>query len=59
MVQKTSEKYFLCLYLLIDQFRWVNELCSKNIFKNALSGTSTHDDVTDLVNHGMVQNTKI
>ena len=33
---------------------------SKDIFKNAcLSCTNTHHDVTDLVNCGMVKNTKI
>ena len=33
---------------------------SKDIFKNApyLICTNTHHDVTDLVNHGMVKNTK-
>ena len=31
---------------------------SKDIFKNAPSRVYTHHDVTDLVNHEMVSNTK-
>ena len=59
IVHKISQKYCPCLYLSIDQIWWVNEFCgSKDIFKNPLSCTTTYQDVTDLVNHDMVKNTK-
>ena len=32
---------------------------SKDIFKNAVLCTNAHHDITDLVNHAMVRNTKI
>ena len=57
IVQKNSQKYFPCLYLSIDQVWWVNESW---IFSKMLpvSCTNTHHDVTHLVNHGMVKDTK-
>ena len=50
IVQKSSENYCPCLHLSIGQVWWLNEflvLC-----------TNTHHDVTELVNYGMVKNTR-
>ena len=59
IVQKISEKYCPCSYLSIDQIWWVDELWFKRyIQKWTVSCTNTHHDVTDLLNHGIVKNTK-
>ena len=56
IVQNISKNYCPCLYLSIDQVWWVNELWFKRL--HTVSCTNTHHDITDLVNHGMVKNTK-
>ena len=59
IVQKIPENYCPCLYLSIGQVWWLNELWLKRYLKMyPVSCTNTHHDVTDLVNHGMVKNTK-
>ena len=57
IVQKIHENYCPCLYLSIGQV-WslvVQKIYSK---MHPVSCTNTHHDVTDLVNLGMVKNTK-
>ena len=59
IVQKISKNYCPCLYLSIGQVWWLNELWFKKyIQKYTVSCTNTHHDITDLANHGMVENTK-
>ena len=57
IVQKIPENYCRCLYLSTGQVWWVvvQKIYSKMYF---ISCTNTHHDVTDLVNHWMVKNTK-
>ena len=57
IIQNFSEKYCNCLYLPIDQGWLVNELLFKTYIQkmHPTSGTNTHHDVTDLVNHRMVK----
>ena len=58
IVQKISENYCPCLYLLIYQVWWLRVVVQKIYLKmHPASCTNTHD-VTDLLNHGMVKNTK-
>ena len=44
----------------MDQVWWVNELYFKRYIKkmHPILCTNTRHDVTDLLNHGMVKNTK-
>ena len=59
MVQKIPENYCLSLYLSIGQVCDLMSCGSKDIFqKCTVSCNNAHHDVTDLVNHGMVKNTK-
>ena len=59
IVQKISENYCPCLYLLIYQVWWLRVVVQKIHLKmHPASCTNTHHDVTDLLNHGMVKNTK-
>ena len=62
IVQKITENYRPFLYLLTSQVWWLLELWLKiYIQKCTLShvlNTNTQRDVTDLVNHRMVKNTK-
>ena len=59
IVQKIPENYFPCLYLSIGQFGDIVNCGSEDIFKNASCLMhNTHHDVKDLVNHGIVKNTK-
>ena len=51
IVQTFTENYCPCLYLPNDQVWWLHDLWLKRY-------TSTHRDITDLVNHGMIKNTK-
>ena len=53
IVQKLYENYCPFLYLSIGQVWLLNELWFKRYIQKC-----THLDVTDLVNHGMVENTK-
>ena len=55
IVQKIPKDYCLCLYLSVGQAWWLNKLLFK---KCTVLCTNTHHDVTDLVNCGMVKNTK-
>ena len=59
IVQKIIKNYCPCLYLSIDQVWWFHGLWFKRYSKMYLvSCTNTHCDVTDLVNHEMVKNTR-
>ena len=52
-------KLLPCLYLSIGQVWWLNDLWFKGYIQKCNDTyTNTHHDVTDLVNHGMVWNTK-
>ena len=60
LFKKIPENYCFCLHLSIGQVWRVNELKFKRyIQKYTVSRTNTHHDVTDLVSHGLVKNTKI
>ena len=54
---------YIYIYILAGQVWWLNELWLKRYIQNAsclmCSCANTHCDVIDLVNHGMVKNTKI
>ena len=57
IVQTILENYCSCLYLSIGQVCWPHEMWFKrHVQKSILS--YTHHDVTDLVHHRMVKNTK-
>ena len=59
IVQKIPENYCPCLYLSISPVSWLNELLFRHIQKRTLSHELIlNHDVTDLVNHEMVKNTK-
>ena len=59
IVQKIPENYCPCLYLSTTQVWWLNELGFKRyIQKYTVSWINTHYDVTDLVNHRIIKNTK-
>ena len=61
IVQKIPENYCPCLYLSVGQVWWLNEMWFKRYIYSKIqlvSCTNTHHDATDLVNHGMVKNTK-
>ena len=59
IVQKITENYCPCLYLSTDQVGWLHDLWFKIYSKmHLVSCTNTHHDVTNLVNHGMIKNTK-
>ena len=60
IVQKITENYCNCLYLSTSQVWWLPDLRFKNIYSkmHLISCTNTHHDVCDLVNHGIVKNTK-
>ena len=63
IVQKITENYCTCLYLSTGQIWWLHDLwylwiCKIYSKMHLISCTNTHRDVTDLVNHGMVKNTK-
>ena len=55
IVQKIPGNYCLCLYQSIDQVWWLNEFRFKRCIQKC---TLFHRDVTDLVNNGMVKDTK-
>ena len=57
IVQKISEKYYLWLYLSIDQVWWLNKQWCKRHSKMHPCTNADHD-ITDLVNRGVVKNTK-
>ena len=57
IVQKIPKGYWPCLYLSVGKVWWLMSCGSKDIFKNAPC-TYTHHGITNLVNHGMVKNTK-
>ena len=61
LVQKIPENYWPWIYLSIGQAKF-GDLMSvvENIYSKMrpVSCTNTHHDMTDLVNHGMVKNTK-
>ena len=57
-VRKIPENYCPCIYLSIGQVQWVNEMWFKRYIQKGISCTNTHHDVTDLINYGMVKNTK-
>ena len=60
IVHKITENYCTCLYLSAGQVWWLHDLWFKRYSEmHLVSCTNTHRDVTDLVNHGMVKNTKI
>ena len=54
---------YIYIYISAGQVWWLNKLWFKRYIQNAscliCSCANTHFDVTDLVNHGMVKNTKI
>ena len=59
IVQVIPENYCSCWYLSIGQVWRLDELWFKwYIQKCTVLCTNTHHDVTDLLNHGMVKNTK-
>ena len=59
IVQKIIKNYCPCLYLSIDQVWWFHGLWFKRYSKMYLvSCANTDCDVTDLVNHEMVRNTR-
>ena len=57
---KFTESYCTCLYLSTDQVCWFYDLWFKRYIQECTLSPSTnaHCDVIDLVNHGMVKNTK-
>ena len=56
IVQTIPENFCSCLHLSIGQVWWPS---SKDIFKmHSVLCTNTYHDVSNLVNHGMVKNTK-
>ena len=55
IVQQITENYCTCLYLSIGQVWWLHDLWFKRYIQKC---TLSHALVTDLVNHGMVKNTK-
>ena len=50
--------YFFCLYLLIGQVWLLNKLWFKRYSMHPVSCTNIHYEITDLLNQGMVKNTK-
>ena len=59
IVQAIRENYCCCLYLSIGQVCWEWVVVQNKFSKmHPVLCTNTHHDVTDLVNHGMVKNTK-
>ena len=60
IVQKILENYCPCLYLSTDQVWWLKWAVVQNIYSqmHPVSCTNNHHEVTDLVNHGMIKNTK-
>ena len=60
IIQKIPENYCPCLYQSIDQVWWLNDVVQKMYSKmHLVSCINAHHDVTDLVNHEMVKNTKV
>ena len=58
IIQKILENCYPCIYQL-TKFGDFMSCGSKDIFRNApCLMTNTHHDITDLVNHGIVENTK-
>ena len=58
-VQKIPENDCPCLYLSVGHVWWLNELWFKRyIQKCTISFANTHHDVSDLVNHEIVKNTR-
>ena len=55
--QNCSKDSWKLLSLFISKFGNLMSCGLKDIFKN-VSCTNIHHDITDLVNHGMVKNTK-
>ena len=58
---KSPKNYCPCLYLSIGQVWWLNErVAVQKIYSkmHPVLRTNTHPDVTDLINHGMVKNTR-
>ena len=56
IVQKITANYHSCLNLSTGQVWWLCELWFKRYIH--VSCANTHCDITDLVNHGMIKNTK-
>ena len=65
IVEEIPQTYYPCLYpaAYIYQLARFGDLMScgsEDIFKmHPVSCTNTHHDVADLLNHGMVKNTKV
>ena len=59
IIQTITKNYCLCLYLSTGQVGDSMSCGSKGILKmHSVSCSNTLYDITDLVNHGMVKNTK-
>ena len=60
IVQKVPENYCPCLYYQLTKFDDITFQAAEKIYlkMHPVSCTNTHDEVADLVNHGMVKNIK-